>query len=82
MRVVEWEENETESGIKLAGTTKITRRGEIISSHAFPAQDGRGGTAFMVAFVVRRCDTGDVIVINGLGSKVIDVRDSMEQLSK
>lgn len=79
--IVEWDESETESGIKLEGPTKARRRGEVISSHAYPMQDPRtGGMGFMVAFVVRRVDTNAIVVINGLEAIVVD--EKPERLKK
>lgn len=75
MRIVEWQEKQSEQGISIVGPTTISRRGEMLSVQAFPMQQG-GGMGFIVTMVVRRLDTGAVIVVNGLECKFVDDRDS------
>ena len=61
---VKWQEKVTESGIQIAGPSTIDRVGEVLSSQAFPMQNG-GQIGFMVAFIVRRLPDNKILVIDG-----------------
>ena len=61
MRVVEWQENITESGIQLGEFTKVMKRGEILSTHAFPAQSAGGQMGIITIVVVRTFEKGQII---------------------
>ena len=79
MRIVEWQEKQSEHGIEIIGPSTITRRGEMLTVQAFPMQQG-GGMGFVVTMIVRRLDTNTIIVVNGLECKFVD--DYPQQSSK
>lgn len=61
MRVVEWKEQITQSGIQLGGLTSVEKRGEILSTHAFPATDAAGRQGIITIVTVRAFETGAII---------------------
>lgn len=55
MRIVEWKEQVTDSGITLAGTSAtVMKRGEVIGTQAIPMNGPAGQMAIAVVLIVRR----------------------------
>ena len=61
MRIVEWKEQVTETGIQLAENTAVIKRGELLSTHAFPAMDAAGRQGTITLVVIRAFENGRIM---------------------
>jgi len=60
-KIIEWKEQVTQSGIQLSGTTTILKKGELLSTHAFPATDAAGRQGIITIVTVRTLEGGLII---------------------
>jgi len=79
MRVVEWQEQVTESGIQLSGVTTTPKQGELIGTQAIPMSDAAGRMGIAVILVVRRFEDNRVV---GLDSSQCRIVPPVEPLKK
>lgn len=61
MKIVEWQEQVTESGIQLGANTTVLKRGELLSTHAYPAADAAGRQGLITIVVVRVFENGRIM---------------------
>jgi hypothetical protein len=63
IKVVEWQEQVTESGIQLAQNTTVSKKGELLSSSAFPAMDAAGRQGLIAVLTVRSFENNRIFGI-------------------
>lgn len=79
--IVQWEQDVTNQGIQIIGTTKIVRRGRVVGTQIMMGQDGSGRQGFGVILAVCRLDDGVFIAIDSALCKAVDIQ-GMEPLKK
>jgi hypothetical protein len=83
MKVVQWKEQVTQSGITLAGTsTTVFKRGEILGTQAFPVQDAAGRQGIATILIVRAFEDGRIFGIDAALCQYVDDSNSVEPLKK
>jgi hypothetical protein len=81
MRIVEWKEQVTETGIQLAGTsTTVPKRGELIGTQAIPLTDSAGRMGIAVILVIRRFEDNRVIGLDSAQCRCVE--EALEPLKK
>ena len=72
MRIIEWQEQVTESGIQLGSNTTVLKRGELLSTHAYPAMDAAGRQGLITIVVVRAFENGRIISMPSDACRCVD----------
>lgn len=71
MRIVEWQEQVTESGIQLSGVTTAPKQGELIGTQAIPMSDAAGRMGIAVILVVRRFEDNRVVGLDSSQCRIV-----------
>jgi len=83
MKIVQWKEQVTQSGITLAGTsTTVFKRGEILGTQAFPMQDAAGRQGIATILVLRAFEDGRIFGIDAALCQYVDESSNIEPLKK
>ena len=80
MRIVEWKEQVTETGIQLSAATTVIKRGELIGTQAIPLTDPSGRMGIAVILVIRRFEDNRIIGLDSTQCRCTD--DTTEPLKK
>lgn len=81
MKVVEWQERVTESGIQLAtSNTTVPKHGELLNTQAI-AMQGPQGLAVAVVLIIRRFEDNRVIGLDAGQCRLLNDQETLDMLN-